>query len=686
MESAGQTSHFWWGVFGSEKRVMEVFMNPSLSSYLWMEQNILPAAEQLPHSVDLLNLGPRTRPTATIILVHPFPTTTTTTTLIHLGYDRVTYSLNLLQFILQLVHLRQLVPVQPLHRLLHRLLYLLFIPCPQLLPKLLIPHRVPHIICVVLERVLRLNLLLRLLVLRLIPLRILHHLLYILLAQPPFVVRDRYLILHARRLILRHHIQYTVRIDVERHVDLRDTPGRRRDSGQLKFPEEVIVPRPRPLPLINLDEYTRLVIRVGRENLLLLSRDSRVPRDQNSHDTPSRLQTERKRRDVEQQKLLNFLVPFTRQNGRLHCGPVSDGLVRVDALAELLPVEEVLQKLLDFGYPGRPAHENHLVDEGLVDLGVPQALLHGLHALEEEVHAELLEPRARDRRVEVDPLEQRRAGAAADVLPVLAAELGHEVVDEAVVEVLPAEVGVPRGGLHLEDPFLDREDGDVERAAAEVKDEHVALAAVGGRGALVEAVGDGGGGGLVDDAEDVEASDGAGVLGGLALGVVEVGGDGDDGVLGWGPEEGLGGLAHLGEDHGGDFFRGELLAFVLVGDEDEGLVGGAGDDVLQQGLKVEIRNGRSTKLKDWNWVVNGPTKIKQGAVRTDVWVADLMTNEGRNWDERLVRGYFDEAESRQVLQINTLNPEAEDKWSVLMLYLLDFSSCGCLQCIWCVVV
>ncbi|GER31071.1 late embryogenesis abundant protein [Striga asiatica] len=88
-----------------------------------------------------------------------------------------------------------------------------------------------------------------------------------------------------------------------------------------------------------------------------------------------------------------------------------------------------------------------------------------------------------------------------------------------------------------------------------------------------------------------------------------------------------------------------------------------GELVLQQGLKVEIRNGRSTKLKDWNWVVNGPTKIKQGAVGTDVWVADLMANGGRNWDERLVRGFF------QFL------------FCVVMLYLLDFSSCGCLQCI-----
>ena len=62
---------------------------------------------------------------------------------------------------------------------------------------------------------------------------------------------------------------------------------------------------------------------------------------------------------------------------------------------------------------------------------------------------------------------------------------------------------------------------------------------------LVEAVGERRRGRLVDDAQHFEAGDLAGVLGGLALGVVEVGRNGDDGLLDLLPEIGLRGLLHL---------------------------------------------------------------------------------------------------------------------------------------------
>jgi hypothetical protein len=61
---------------------------------------------------------------------------------------------------------------------------------------------------------------------------------------------------------------------------------------------------------------------------------------------------------------------------------------------------------------------------------------------------------------------------------------------------------------YLENPILDGKDGDVKGAAPEVIDEDVLLP----RDLLVEAVGNGRGCWLIDDAEDVEAGNNPGIL------------------------------------------------------------------------------------------------------------------------------------------------------------------------------
>ena len=98
-------------------------------------------------------------------------------------------------------------------------------------------------------------------------------------------------------------------------------------------------------------------------------------------------------------------------------------------------------------------------------------------------------------------------------LLVLALELLDEVVDEAVIEVLTTKVSVTSGGLDLEDTLLDGQERDIESTSAEIEDEDVALAG----GLLVKTVRDSGRSGLVDDTEDVEASNRTGVLGRLTL-------------------------------------------------------------------------------------------------------------------------------------------------------------------------
>ena len=111
--------------------------------------------------------------------------------------------------------------------------------------------------------------------------------------------------------------------------------------------------------------------------------------------------------------------------------------------------------------------------------------------------------------------------------------------------------------LDLEDAVAELEHRHVERAAAEVEDEDRLV------GFLVEPVRECCRGRLVDDADDVEAGDLAGVLRRLALGVVEVRGNGDDRVRDRLAEIGLGVGLQLLQDHRRDLRRCVVLAFGL---------------------------------------------------------------------------------------------------------------------------
>ena len=239
-------------------------------------------------------------------------------------------------------------------------------------------------------------------------------------------------------------------------------------------------------------------------------------------------------------------------------------------------VEEVVDEGADGGDAGGAADEDDFVDLRGVEAGVLEGLAAGGGGAGDDGGGELVELLAGDLAEVVlaaGELDVERGGGGggeldlgfddgfADGLDGFAvgaevfAEVAGDVVerdgDEEVVDVVAAEVGVAVGGDDLEDALVELEDGDVEGAAAEVVDGDEAVLV------LVEAVGEGGGGGLVDEAEDFEAGDAAGVLGGLALGVVEVGGDGDDGLGDGGAEEALGVLLQLLEDVGGDLGRGE---------------------------------------------------------------------------------------------------------------------------------
>lgn len=92
-----------------------------------------------------------------------------------------------------------------------------------------------------------------------------------------------------------------------------------------------------------------------------------------------------------------------------------------------------------------------------------------------------------------------------------------EVFNDSVVEVFSSKMSVTSGGKDFEYTVVDGKKGNIESSTTEIVDNDLRLATL-----LIKAIGDGGGGRLVDDTKNLETGDSSGILGGLTLSVVEV--------------------------------------------------------------------------------------------------------------------------------------------------------------------
>ena len=317
------------------------------------------------------------------------------------------------------------------------------------------------------------------LVLSLVLLGLSQHALNVLLGETALVVGDGDLVGLTSALLGGTDVHDTVGVDVEGDLDLRDTTGRRGNASKLELTEQVVVLGTSTLTLVDLDQDTRLVVRVGGEGLGLLGGDGGVTLDERSHDTTSGLDTDGQRRDIEQQDLVGGLGgSVTGQDSSLDGSTVGNSLVGVDGLVGVL-VEEVGDETLDLGDTGGTTDQDDLVDGRLVDLGVAEDTLDGLHGATEEVLAEFLETGTGDGGVEVNTLEERvdldrglsgggqstlrtlassaqtteSTSVGGQVLLVLALEFVDEVVDKTVAKAF-TKVSVTNDGLNLKDTML----------------------------------------------------------------------------------------------------------------------------------------------------------------------------------------------------------------------------------------
>lgn len=364
-------------------------------------------------------------------------------------------------------------------------------------------------------------------------------------------------------------LQDTVDINLEDGLQsgLTGAHGGKGSEGELS--QGGVVGTVGTLTLVDGELDGALVVNNSGEGTLLDGRDGLATGNDGGEDVALHGDTKGERNDIQKQKVLGLGGgSLAGEDTGLDGGTVGNGLIGVDALLELLAIEEVGQELLDTGDTGGTTDKDDLIDLGLLDTRVLQDLLDRVKGAGEGLGVQVLETGTGDGGVEVLTIEERvnldgglgsvgestlgtlaggtettkGTGIAGQILLGLTLELLLEVVKEVGVEILTTKVSVTSGGLDGEDTTLDVQQGNIESTTTQIVDEDVALL-VGLAGA--QTVSNSGSSGLVDDTENVQASNGTGILGSLTLVVVEVGGDSDDGLLNLLAELGLSNLLHL---------------------------------------------------------------------------------------------------------------------------------------------
>ena len=443
---------------------------------------------------------------------------------------------------------------------------------------------------VVLKAVTGLDLALDGLILLGVLLGLLDHAVDLLLGETALVVGDGDGLGLASALVGGADLEDSIGIEVESNLNLGNTTGRGRDVGQLELAEHVVVLGHRALTLEHLDQDGGLVVGGSREDLRLAGRDDGVAGNELGHNTTSGLDTESEGVDIHENDIDHGVV--TGENTTLNGGTEGDSLIGVDTLAGLLAGKELLEKSLNLGDTGRTTNKNNVIDLGLLNLGVLQNLLNRLEGLLEQINVELLELSAgkslREVLAVVEGLDFNASGHLGrqstlgllnlalklthslkillDIGVVLLVVLLDEVLHDTVVEILTTKVSVTSGSQDLENAVVDRQKRHIEGTTTKIVNNDLALVT-----GLIKTVSDSGGGGLVDNTEDVETGDSTGILGSLTLGVAEVGGNGNNGVGDRLAQEALGDLLHLTENHGGNLLGGEGLGGLVDVDLDLGL-------------------------------------------------------------------------------------------------------------------
>ena len=343
----------------------------------------------------------------------------------------------------------------------------------------------------------------------------------------------------------------TVGIDIKRNLDLRDTSLCRRNTVELESAERLVVLCELTLALQDVDINGRLVIGSRGEDLALLGRNRGISLDQRCCNTSHRLDGKGQRRDIQKKDIAGTRIAC--ELAALNSCTDSDALIRVDVLARLM-AGQLTNLVLHARNTCGTTDQKDGAKIGVLQACIAHCVLHRdcglvdkigdqfLELCSRQVHVEVLRAvsRCRDER----QVDLSRGGGGELLLRLLGCVLqalhGHLVggkidaflllelidhpSDDAVIEVIAAKVCITVGCQNLDDAVADLDDGDIERAAAEIVDHDLLLFFV------IQAIRQSCCRRLVDDTLDIKACDLACILGCLTLCIIEVCRNRDDGL------------------------------------------------------------------------------------------------------------------------------------------------------------
>src|SRR6266436_4501438 len=376
--------------------------------------------------------------------------------------------------------------------------------------------------------------------------------------------------------ILRGNLQDAVGVDQESHLDALQARGSRRNF-QREAREGTAIFSEFALALKNVNVNAGLAVDAGGVQLLRAGGNRGVARDNFRDGAAVRFDAQRERRNVEEQHVVHATVKDVGLDG----GAEGDDFVGIQFRMRL-----AVKKLLDHAADQRgargAANEDHFLDVGRLELGVGEGLLERHDRAVHDGANERLEFTASEFAHENAAVRQRepqRGGFGFRELMLQADQGFAEFLREfamgrkidfillqdklvykslqKIVDIVAAEVRVAVGGEHLIDIALARgdefQDGNIKRAAAEIVDGHAATLF------FMQAVGERRGSRLVDETENFQTGDFAGVFGGLALRVVKIRRYGDDRAIDGFPEERFRPVFQFAQYECGDFRWSENL-------------------------------------------------------------------------------------------------------------------------------